>query len=467
MMVDENLKVAITRINERSNTNARDIKAIRAKLSAVSTDILSVKNTVQHEYKTHVQLVEKRTKEYTDIKFQESLLKMNAETKESLRIVAKEFREDLKSSNSFLDGLKNNVLTYIILVVMGYFTFNNATAATIDCVAPPVNNSCDDASSETWTLTYTPPPPQCSDGLDNDSDTLIDYPADPGCTDANDNDETDPPSGTWQAIANSALTDFYPNVNAGLMDAWSGGGFVHPYLGVMGCGHSDCNDNGLYAFNVVTNGWELLSTPTSNPQPDIDIQSDGRPTARHTYGMVIGCPTCGTSGSFIMGSGSVAGQGWCWNSVHQFDIAASAWINRGALGNSSCGAWGDYNATDGHIYVYSPASSNSVLDRINTSTWTVTNLLSQMTRYSGYKTGRVCDGVLYGVGSGDTIAINLTTLAVTESSGPSAAAPMTYCDNGIQVDDAGTQPNGTYGRGVCSGSSCYLINAVDEDVLVR
>lgn len=48
-------------------------------------------------------------------------------------------------------------------------------------------------TSPAVTITYVPPPPECSDGLDNDGDGLIDFPDDPGCSDENDNSEVDSP----------------------------------------------------------------------------------------------------------------------------------------------------------------------------------------------------------------------------------------------------------------------------------
>ena len=78
------------------------------------------------------------------------------------------------------------------------------------------------------------------------------------------------------------------------MSAWSGAGYVHPYISIFGCGHTNCNDNGLYAFDIEQDVWLTLSSKTIDPvdfdinNKSIDMHPDGKPTSRHTYGVVIG-----------------------------------------------------------------------------------------------------------------------------------------------------------------------------------
>ena len=108
--------------------------------------------------------------------------------------------------------------------------------------------------------------------------------------------------GHWYEIPNTKMRDVTPNpcVHSGtwpscskvgnVMEAWSGGSFdtTRDYFLIFGGGHADYGGNEIYAFDVNSLGWLLLSQPSYDLGGDVEsgVYPDGSPRSRHTYNFI-------------------------------------------------------------------------------------------------------------------------------------------------------------------------------------
>ena len=106
-----------------------------------------------------------------------------------------------------------------------------------------------------------------------------------------------------------------------VIDDWCGGAYDqnHDKLIIWGGGHNDYYGNELYAFDLPTLSWELLTQPSmpASPQNCVEVLSDGRPNARHTYGGLAYLTHVNLffahGGSLACGAGTSSKKTWTFN----------------------------------------------------------------------------------------------------------------------------------------------------------
>lgn len=97
------------------------------------------------------------------------------------------------------------------------------------------------------------------------------------------------PADSWFQIPNSKIRPLCPMGQQGncasVIGAWSGGAWdpVHNRFLVFGGGHGDYSGNELYALELGTGTWSILSQPSSPTQRSQDPLPDGKPVSRHSY----------------------------------------------------------------------------------------------------------------------------------------------------------------------------------------
>jgi ferric-dicitrate binding protein FerR (iron transport regulator) len=153
------------------------------------------------------------------------------------------------------------------------------------------------------------------------------------------------PSGTWQAIPNSRMSQVFPDASTresiqgrmgpdAVVAAWSGGAWDgrRNRLVVWGGGYSDYHGNELYAFSLETLAWERLTEPQRSPALNRDGNADGTPNARATYnGLAYLAPA---DRLFALG-GAVAGNGFAvCTRPWLYDFSAKAWSRRSPGGEN-------------------------------------------------------------------------------------------------------------------------------------
>ncbi|MBK6697066.1 MAG: hypothetical protein IPG50_33500 [Myxococcales bacterium] len=127
--------------------------------------------------------------------------------------------------------------------------------------------------------------------------------------------------GHWYEIPNSKLRAIdpcparncgYSGVSgiAGIMEAWSGGGYdtARDRLIVWGGGHRDYGGNELYAFDLNALAWSRLTDPTPTPPDNVPYAAPGIPSSSHTYNSVQYVPSidsfCGFGVNAMWGIGN-------------------------------------------------------------------------------------------------------------------------------------------------------------------
>lgn len=98
----------------------------------------------------------------------------------------------------------------------------------------------------------------------------------------------DLPADRWYEAPNTPMRPLCPpNIDgcANIINAWSGGAWddVHQRMLVFGGGHGDYAGNELFAFDLATLSWSLLSDASDPSFRSMDPLPDGKPVSRHSY----------------------------------------------------------------------------------------------------------------------------------------------------------------------------------------
>jgi hypothetical protein len=147
------------------------------------------------------------------------------------------------------------------------------------------------------------------------------------------------PAGTWIEVPKSALMSVAPKPDqfpktwsvcgpSSVVMAWCGAAFdsKRDRLVIWGGGHADYHGNELYAFDVKKMAWERLTDPFPNPANDREVNADGTPNSRHTYG---GLAYIAHADRFFGLGGSLAGKGFAkCDRTWTFDFDANKWEDR-------------------------------------------------------------------------------------------------------------------------------------------
>jgi len=147
------------------------------------------------------------------------------------------------------------------------------------------------------------------------------------------------PANTWIEVPSSPLMAVAPKPDefpktwgvcgpASVVMAWCGAAFdtKRNRLVVWGGGHADYHGNELYAFDVSTLAWERLTDPFPNPVNDQEVNADGSPNSRHTYG---GLAYLAHVDRFFGLGGSLAGVGFAkCDRTWVYDFGARKWEDR-------------------------------------------------------------------------------------------------------------------------------------------
>jgi hypothetical protein len=196
------------------------------------------------------------------------------------------------------------------------------------------------------------------------------------------------PANTWLSIPNSKMMSVAPTNGQfpgtwgkvgpkAVVGAWGGAALdtKRNHLVLWGGGHNDYYGNELYAFDIATLKWQRLTDPTTNPQPFIEIQADGRPTARHTYG---GLAYIAHADKFFSHSGARSGGSSTSPATWSFDFNTLQWTQKhsnifGALEITSA-----YDAVTRKVWV----GSNSTAIRGSAGLWSYSYDTNTWTRHN-------------------------------------------------------------------------------------
>ena len=151
------------------------------------------------------------------------------------------------------------------------------------------------------------------------------------------------PANTWMQIPHSPLMSVAPKPNqfpktwsvcgpSSVVMAWCGAAFdsKRDRLVIWGGGHADYHGNELYAFDVQKLAWERLTDPFPEPVNDQEVNGDGTPNSRHTYG---GLAYLAHADRFFALGGSLAGVGFAkCDRTWTFDFDARKWEDRQPTG---------------------------------------------------------------------------------------------------------------------------------------
>jgi len=147
------------------------------------------------------------------------------------------------------------------------------------------------------------------------------------------------PVNTWLAVPNTHMRSVAPTNGqfagtwgtsgpTAVIVAWGGAALdtKRSRLVLWGGGHADYYGNELYAFDVPTLSWQRLTNPTVNPVMDQEVNADGTPNSRHTYG---GLAYIAHADRFFGQAGALAGIGFAnCSRTWTFDFVAKQWANR-------------------------------------------------------------------------------------------------------------------------------------------
>ncbi len=144
---------------------------------------------------------------------------------------------------------------------------------------------------------------------------------------------------SWIEVPNSALMRVAPKHDqfretwavcgpASVVMAWCGAALdtKRDWLVIWGGGHADYHGNELYAFDVQKLAWQRLTDPFPNPVNDREVNADGTPNSRHTYG---GLAYLAHADRFFGLGGSLAGVGFAkCDRTWTYDFDARKWEDR-------------------------------------------------------------------------------------------------------------------------------------------
>jgi len=153
---------------------------------------------------------------------------------------------------------------------------------------------------------------------------------------------------SWMAAPNSKMRSVAPTNGqfpgtwgvggpGMVIAAWGGGALdtKRSRLVLWGGGHADYYGNELYAFEIATLKWSRLTDPFVHPVMDQEVNADGTPNSRHTYG---GLAYLEHADRFLGQGGSLAGVGFATcNRTWTFDFDAKKWTDRNPATTSGGG----------------------------------------------------------------------------------------------------------------------------------
>jgi hypothetical protein len=140
----------------------------------------------------------------------------------------------------------------------------------------------------------------------------------------------DLPADTWWQAPDSEMRQVCPDRGdencANAIEAWSGGAYdpVNNRMLVFGGGHADYSGNELYAFDVGTLEWSLLTEPSPAEYMNQDPLPDGQPVSRHSYD---GLQVITHANRFFAFGGSRWQDGGGTHITWTFDQEALTWHN--------------------------------------------------------------------------------------------------------------------------------------------
>ncbi len=224
---------------------------------------------------------------------------------------------------------------------------------------------------------------------------------------------------SWWAAPNSAMAAVAPTPGqfagtwgvvgpAAVISAWGGAALDTARLRLVlwGGGHADYYGNELYAFSIQTLTWARLTDPFVDPVLDQEVNADGTPNSRHTYG---GLAYLAHADRFFGQAGSLAGVGSArCDRTWVFDLAGSSWTDR-APATSPGGGFGctaTYAPDSGKLWWGACAASFAGLWSYDddTNTWTKHNDDNFYEHTSAYDSTR---GLLVVVGNGEVFAYDV------------------------------------------------------------
>ena len=147
---------------------------------------------------------------------------------------------------------------------------------------------------------------------------------------------------TWLQVPNSHLETVFPDYQwtwdngvygvtgpGSVIGAWGGGAYdtKRDRLILWGGGHNNYRGNEIYLFDVATLKWIRYTDPTPHPVDCGQVNSDGTPNSRHTYG---GLEYITHADRFFASGGALnCNSGGCGaDKTWTFDFDAKQWTDR-------------------------------------------------------------------------------------------------------------------------------------------
>lgn len=191
-------------------------------------------------------------------------------------------------------------------------------------------------------------------------------------------------AGYWYEVPNSAMSQVDPcpssncsySANLGqsaAIDAWNGGALDtrRDRLLVWGGGHSGYAGNEIYAFDVNTEQWIMLSNPSTSVQESVSHYSDGRPSSRHTYNDIQ--YDAATDSLISLNAGATySPTADSFPTVDAFNMSTGEWsrfANRPSSGGTPYGAWSAVHPTTGNLYHHTPNGGRLQMFDPSTNQW--------------------------------------------------------------------------------------------------
>lgn len=221
----------------------------------------------------------------------------------------------------------------------------------------------------------------------------------------------DLPADTWYAAPNTKASAVMPTYGqfpgtwgvggpSNVIAAWCGGIYdtKRDRLVIWGGGHADYYGNELYGFDVDSMKWRRLTDPFINPVMDQEVNADGTPNSRHTYG---GLAYITHADRFFGLAGSLAGVGFATcNRTWTFDFDAKQWTNRNPAVTPTVGydCYAAYDPESKRIWWQGGGSWGGLWSYdYDTNTWTKHNSDNFGSMANAVDTKR---GLLFSIGNG-------------------------------------------------------------------
>lgn len=151
--------------------------------------------------------------------------------------------------------------------------------------------------------------------------------------------------------------------HSAVMDSWSGGAYdtKRDRLIVWGGGHNAYAGNEIYVFDIATMAWSRATEPSTGIIQNALYYSDGKPSSRHTYNMLVYVPDP-VDRFMAIGAGSTYGEtGGSGSAVDAFNFATNTWSARASIPSAAgyaamYGSVAAYDAGSGHIWFHDTLS---------------------------------------------------------------------------------------------------------------